>query len=106
MRDTFEVPASQFPKDLLALVMEKADATEQEVIEGLEPQRVGALDRVKKLIAQILKKKLEGEKVEEKRKQQRIKQLGRCVMNFEWLRVDGGYQCAGGSHFLTDAEIG
>ncbi len=42
---------------------------------------------------------------EEKRIQDKIKHIGKCPMDFEWIKEDGGYRCAGGSHYLTDAEL-
>lgn len=68
---------------------------------ALDPQKSPFLERVIKLIQQQAREKEE----EEKKIQEKIRHLGRCPMDFEWIKVEGGYQCAGGSHFLTDAEI-
>ena len=42
---------------------------------------------------------------EEKRKQEKLRKIGKCCMGFDWLRIEGGYKCAGGTHFCTDEEI-
>ena len=82
--------------------MSKVGVTDmKKVIDMLEPQRKDVLERVKKLIAQQKKGKSE----EEKKKQAKIKTLGRCPMDFDWIRIDGGYRCAGGSHTITDAQL-
>ena len=35
----------------------------------------------------------------------KIRSLGLCPANFEWLKCDGGYRCAGGSNFITQAQL-
>ena len=37
--------------------------------------------------------------------QEKLKKIGLCCMGFEWLKVEGGYQCAGGTHFCSDADV-
>ncbi|KAK0704013.1 P-loop containing nucleoside triphosphate hydrolase protein [Lasiosphaeria miniovina] len=37
--------------------------------------------------------------------QQALRAMGRCVMGFAWHREGSGWQCDGGSHFVTDAEL-
>lgn len=34
-----------------------------------------------------------------------IRKIGGCVNGFPWLKVKGGYRCAGGAHFVNDAAI-
>ena len=31
--------------------------------------------------------------------------LGRCPANYQWVKIQGGYKCTGGTHFITDAEV-
>ena len=68
---------------------------------GLEGCRLPFLKQVRRLILQQEQQKT----AEEQARQEKIKALGRCPMDFEWIKVDGGYQCAGGSHFITDEEV-
>lgn len=42
---------------------------------------------------------------EELSAQEAIRQMGQCVAGYDWNRVSGGYQCKGGNHFLSDADI-
>jgi len=47
---------------------------------------------------------------EERRKKQaelklKLAMMGKCPMGFEWIKQKGGYRCAGGSHFMSDAEL-
>ena len=31
--------------------------------------------------------------------------LGRCPANYQWVKIQGGYKCTGGTHFITDEEV-
>ena len=43
---------------------------------------------------------------EEARVQAKLRDLGQCVAGFRWIKQNGGYRCAGGAHFVTDAQLG
>ncbi len=68
---------------------------------ALSPQKAPFLAKVEELILKMEKERSE----EEKRIQEKIKHMGKCPMDFEWIKVEGGYQCAGGTHFLSDAQL-
>eukprot|EP00899_Mesostigma_viride_P011993 jgi/Mesvir1/20795/Mv07900-RA.2 len=49
---------------------------------------------------------IEAAQREEMRRQQRLRELGRCCAGYDWIRIsDTMYQCAGGSHFASVAEL-
>ena len=42
----------------------------------------------------------------EQQAQAKLQQLGVCFMGFRWIKQAGGYRCAGGSHYVSDGELG
>jgi hypothetical protein len=50
-------------------------------------------------------KKAMEEKRREAEAQKKLRQMGVCVAGFRWIKQQGGYRCAGGSHFVSDASL-
>lgn len=38
--------------------------------------------------------------------QQKLREIGVCVQGYRWIKLSGGYRCAGGSHWVSDAQVG
>ncbi|KAI1436113.1 P-loop containing nucleoside triphosphate hydrolase protein [Xylaria sp. CBS 124048] len=36
----------------------------------------------------------------------KLKSMGLCCMGYEWIPQEGGYRCAGGSHYITNGKLG
>jgi hypothetical protein len=68
---------------------------------GLDRQKHELLARMEAIIEQ----RKEHQSEEDKKIQEKLKRKGRCPMDFEWLEVEGGYRCAGGSHVCADEQI-
>lgn len=51
-------------------------------------------------------KLLQDQKRKDQQAQEKIRTMGRCVRGFAWNKVNGGWQCQGGSHFASDKELG
>ncbi|EMR68231.1 putative stage v sporulation protein k protein [Eutypa lata UCREL1] len=49
---------------------------------------------------------LQDQKRKDQQAQEKIRTMGRCVRGFAWNKVNGGWQCQGGSHFASDKELG
>ena len=76
-----------------------------------EEERLGLLDirRKKQELAAKLKQMREEEdsrKKIEAQVQKKLTTIGMCPVGFRWIKQAGGYRCAGGSHFVTDAQLG
>ncbi|KAK3117363.1 hypothetical protein LTR53_001353 [Teratosphaeriaceae sp. CCFEE 6253] len=57
-------------------------------------------------LAELERKRKEMEE-KQKRKammQQKLMRSGRCPVGYQWIQQASGYRCAGGSHYLSDAQ--
>jgi hypothetical protein len=41
----------------------------------------------------------------EQLKQQKLKEMTKCVAGYDFVKIQGGYRCMGGSHFVSDAQL-
>ncbi|KAK8222739.1 hypothetical protein HDK90DRAFT_500271 [Phyllosticta capitalensis] len=53
----------------------------------------------------IKKIEMERERRKEAKARQALRQMGVCPVGFKWIKQAGGYRCAGGSHFVSEAQI-
>lgn len=72
------------------------EAAERSLLEA-QAERVEAL-RQRRLAAA-------SEATVEEEVQRKLKRAGVCVQGFRWVKKEGGYKCAGGSHFVSDGDI-
>ena len=64
-------------------------------------RKVKKLEDDKKAAAQRL---LEAQE-KEQRMQEKLRQLSNCPAGFAWSKQSTGWQCAGGGHFVSDAQL-
>jgi len=76
---------------------------EEERIRQLEAKRAReeAEERLRKAQEENRRKKEEEEKA-----QRKLKEMGVCPAGFRWHRMGGGWRCAGGSHFVSEGQLG
>jgi hypothetical protein len=87
-------------KDLIRAV--KAAAQDEER-RRLEKARIEAELRRRQRDAEMAA--IERQRAVEREMQKKIRMMGPCPMGFRWIKGSGGYRCAGGNHWLSDAQI-
>ncbi|KAH6625605.1 P-loop containing nucleoside triphosphate hydrolase protein [Boeremia exigua] len=88
-------------KDLIRA--EKAAADEEERRQAEQKRIEAELERRRKDAELAV---IEEQRARERKAQRRLKELGRCPAGYMWHKQSVGYRCAGGSHFLSDAQLG
>jgi hypothetical protein len=63
-------------------------------------ERIARADEAERVALRLKEKKRQEEAV-----MQRVKMIGKCCMGFEWIKMGGGYRCAGGGHFVSNSMI-
>ncbi|KAK3493497.1 P-loop containing nucleoside triphosphate hydrolase protein [Neurospora crassa] len=83
----------------------KAEEEREEEYERLKEEAKKASDAARD---RILKKLLEEEarRKKEEEMQMKLKIMGVCPVGYHWIKQSGGYRCAGGSHWMSDADLG
>ena len=94
--------------------LEQAKAKDEEEIQELKRKQEEA--RLQERAARIAREKAMAElerirlqEVRQKREaevQTRLQQMGVCSAGFQWIKQSSGYRCAGGSHYVSDGQLG
>lgn len=91
--------------------MAKDEAERAEILRLLEEARIreeqakAERDRIQRELEK--RKKIEEDrKKKEETAQKKLREMGVCVQGYRWIKHGGGYRCAGGSHWISDRQLG
>ncbi|KAI9640530.1 hypothetical protein NHQ30_011276 [Ciborinia camelliae] len=109
--EAFKEAERKAMEEALQEIKAKHDADRQEQLRLREEARLRELKA--KAERERIEKEQERRRLEEveRRKkeaqaQAKLRTLGVCVMGYKWIKQSSGYRCAGGSHFVSDAQLG
>lgn len=96
--------------------LERARARAKDEEEVQELKRKAEEARLQERAARIASDKAKAElerarlqEVKQKREQQvqvKLRQMGVCCAGFQWIKQASGYRCAGGSHYVSNGQLG
>ena len=91
----------------LATLKGKSSSEEDELMWKREQARLDELaarvERAKKAAALEVVRK---QQREEAKVQIKLREMGVCVAGYRWIKQESGYRCAGGSHFVSNGQLG
>lgn len=95
----------------LSLALEKDRAKQEELKRQREARRLKevAAQRQREQLEAALKARREAEEKARKQEAQvqaKLRQMGVCVAGYRWINQGSGYRCAGGSHFISNEQLG
>lgn len=90
--------------DQLQRDREAEDQKEQEYQDLLKAQQTAREEDRLKIVKRLLEEEERRRKEAEARK--KLETCGMCPAGFHWIKQSGGYRCAGGSHFVSEAALG
>lgn len=83
---------------------ETEERREQEYRAKLKAKRDAADDELReRIIKELIEEEERRTKEAEARKKLELE--GRCPVGYHWIRQQGGWRCAGGSHYVADGEV-
>ncbi|KAI1773874.1 P-loop containing nucleoside triphosphate hydrolase protein [Hypoxylon cercidicola] len=71
-----------------------------------EMLRVLEAVRVERDLAERARREMEERARMEREIQTKLRKIGHCPVGFEWIPQGDGYRCAGGSHFISNSQLG
>lgn len=89
--------------DQLQRDREAEEQQEQDYQDLLKAQQTAREENRQKILRSLLEEEERRRKDAEARK--KLETYGMCPAGFHWIKQLGGYRCAGGSHFMSDAAI-
>lgn len=89
--------------DQLQRDREAEDQQEQEYQDLLKAQQEAREEDRQKILKRLLEEEERRRKAAEARK--KLETFGMCPAGYHWIKQSGGYRCAGGSHFMSEAAL-
>ncbi|KAK0239335.1 P-loop containing nucleoside triphosphate hydrolase protein [Armillaria nabsnona] len=95
----------------LAAARERDFLKQQELKRQREAQRLKDLrareERARREAALEAQREAEEKaRKEEQKAQTKLREMGVCVAGFHWIKQPHGYRCAGGTHYISNAQLG
>lgn len=114
--EAVESDAIQFEQQQLQALKHLAEAKARDEAEAQELKRKQEEARLQEQAARMLREKAKAEleririqEVKRKRERQvqsKLREMGVCCQGFQWIKQASGYRCAGGSHYVSDKQLG